>query len=139
MFDKSQRALRPALGVLLAAGLVGACAADEAPIKQQKLVSVPEDVATTAPAVVPTTAPPVATKAPVVVAPLVAKTTAPATKAPAPVARTKAPAPPPADSVDRDYGTCKEAKANGKGPYYQGRDPEYDYYRDADDDGVVCE
>lgn len=41
--------------------------------------------------------------------------------------------------TDPDFGTCKEAKANGYGPYRQGRDPEYSWYRDADDDGVVCE
>ena len=33
----------------------------------------------------------------------------------------------------------EEAKANGYGPYYAGIDPEYDWYRDADSDGVVCE
>jgi hypothetical protein len=41
--------------------------------------------------------------------------------------------------TDPNYGTCKEAKANGAGPYYRGKDPEYDYYRDSDGDGVVCE
>lgn len=38
-----------------------------------------------------------------------------------------------------NYGTCKEAKAHGAGPYYRDRDPEYHYYRDRDNDGVVCE
>jgi micrococcal nuclease len=42
-------------------------------------------------------------------------------------------------STDPDFGTCREAKANGYGPYYRGVDPEYDWYRDADSDGVVCE
>jgi len=41
--------------------------------------------------------------------------------------------------VDPDYGTCKEAKAHGAGPYRRGVDPEYGYYRDGDGDGVVCE
>ncbi|MCY1061453.1 DUF1524 domain-containing protein [Nannocystis sp. SCPEA4] len=41
--------------------------------------------------------------------------------------------------ADPDYGTCKEAKAHGAGPYRRGVDPEYAYYRDADGDGVVCE
>jgi hypothetical protein len=29
--------------------------------------------------------------------------------------------------------------AAGYGPYVQGRDSEYDWYRDNDHDGVVCE
>ncbi|MBW3656603.1 MAG: DUF1524 domain-containing protein [Gemmatimonadetes bacterium] len=41
--------------------------------------------------------------------------------------------------VDPDYGTCKEAKANGAGPYVRGRDVEYEWYRDGDSDGTVCE
>lgn len=58
-------------------------------------------------------------------------------------AESRHPAPPnksrPAGAVDPDYGSCKEAKARGKGPYRRGRDPEYDYYQDRDGDGVVCE
>lgn len=42
-------------------------------------------------------------------------------------------------SMDPRFGTCKEAKANGYGPYYDGIDEEYDWYRDRDGDGVVCE
>ena len=58
-----------------------------------------------------------------------------------------APNPPPkpkpkvtTDKPDTDprFGTCKEARANGYGPYRRG-EPEYAWYRDADDDGVVCE
>ncbi|MFN8156941.1 MAG: excalibur calcium-binding domain-containing protein [Candidatus Nanopelagicales bacterium] len=45
----------------------------------------------------------------------------------------------PAPAADPDYGTCKNAKTHGKGPYYRGKDPEYYYYRDADHDGIVCE
>ncbi len=41
--------------------------------------------------------------------------------------------------TDPDMGTCKAAKAAGYGPYYEGKDPEYDWYRDADHDGIVCE
>ncbi|MBZ5736116.1 excalibur calcium-binding domain-containing protein [Nocardioides sp. TRM66260-LWL] len=41
--------------------------------------------------------------------------------------------------TDPRYGTCKEAKAHGYGPYVRGRDPEYAWYRDADGDGIVCE
>jgi hypothetical protein len=36
-------------------------------------------------------------------------------------------------------GTCKAAKAAGYGPYVEGQDPEYAFYRDADHDGQVCE
>ncbi|HVE95048.1 MAG TPA: DUF1524 domain-containing protein [Acidimicrobiales bacterium] len=50
------------------------------------------------------------------------------------------PPPPPAEAgTDPRFGTCREAKANGYGPYYRGRDLEYDWYRDADSDGIVCE
>lgn len=59
---------------------------------------------------------------------------------------TSRPAPPPLPpptvhpaSTDQNYGTCKQAKANGKGPYVRGRDPEYAYYQDRDADGIVCE
>lgn len=40
---------------------------------------------------------------------------------------------------DPIFGTCGEANANGYGDYQQGRDPEYDYYDDRDNDGWVCE
>ncbi len=40
---------------------------------------------------------------------------------------------------DPRFGTCKEAKANGFGPYVKGVDAEYDWYRDGDSDGTVCE
>ncbi len=50
------------------------------------------------------------------------------------------PTPPPtADGVDPNYGSCREAQANGAGPYVRGRDPEYAYYRDGDSDGTVCD
>ena len=41
--------------------------------------------------------------------------------------------------TDPPFGTCREAKANGYGPYYAEIDSEYDWYWDADSDGVVCE
>lgn len=45
------------------------------------------------------------------------------------------------DSASNDprFSTCKEALRNGYGPYYDGVDPEYNWYIDADGDGVVCE
>ncbi|MFW2514492.1 GmrSD restriction endonuclease domain-containing protein [Demequina sp. SO4-13] len=43
------------------------------------------------------------------------------------------------DALDPDMGTCKAATAAGFGPYAQGEDPEYGYYRDGDNDGQVCE
>lgn len=39
---------------------------------------------------------------------------------------------------DPRFGTCKEAKANGYGPYQRGQ-VEYGWYRDGDNDGTVCE
>lgn len=60
----------------------------------------------------------------------------------APVAA-PSPAPQPAPAapqpgLDPRYPYCKDLPA-GLGPYYRGRNPEYDWYRDADQDGVVCE
>ncbi|MFB9907941.1 excalibur calcium-binding domain-containing protein [Allokutzneria oryzae] len=45
----------------------------------------------------------------------------------------------PQPGTDPRFGTCKEAKAKGYGPYYRGKDVEYGWYRDADSDGIVCE
>lgn len=53
---------------------------------------------------------------------------------------TRAPVPTtPKRAADPDYGSCKNARAHGAGPYHRDRDPEYHYYRDGDGDGVVCE
>ncbi len=41
--------------------------------------------------------------------------------------------------LDPRFGTCTEATAAGYGPYVRGSDAEYDWYTDADSDGVVCE
>lgn len=49
------------------------------------------------------------------------------------------PEPEPEPDTDPRFGTCGEAIDAGYGPYYRGSDPEYDWYRDADSDGVVCE
>ena len=40
---------------------------------------------------------------------------------------------------DPMFSYCYEANDAGYGPYYQGSDPEYDWYDDADADGIVCE
>jgi hypothetical protein len=41
--------------------------------------------------------------------------------------------------TDRRYDHCYQVKDAGLGPYKQGRDAEYYWYRDADKDGWVCE
>lgn len=66
----------------------------------------------------------------------------PPAAAPAPV---EVPAAPPVaeaapgGATDPQFGSCKEAKSQGFGPYVQGQDAEYDWYRDGDGDGTVCE
>jgi hypothetical protein len=88
--------------------------------------------------VAPTTVPPPPTTAAPTLPPTTAAPTLPPTTAPPP----PPPPPPPAPvavATDPNYGTCKEAKAHGAGPYYKGTDPEYGWYRDADSDGIVCE
>ncbi|UMG91069.1 excalibur calcium-binding domain-containing protein [Nocardioides sp. TF02-7] len=45
----------------------------------------------------------------------------------------------PQPGTDPRFGSCAEARAAGYGPYVEGRDPEYHWYRDGDGDGVVCE
>jgi hypothetical protein len=43
------------------------------------------------------------------------------------------------DGDDPRFDTCAEALSEGYGPYRKGRDPEYDWYRDGDKDGSVCD
>jgi hypothetical protein len=45
----------------------------------------------------------------------------------------------PAEQNDPRFDSCKEAKKAGYGPYVRGRDPEYVWYDDRDNDGNVCE
>lgn len=52
---------------------------------------------------------------------------------------TLAPSAPGAGALDPRFGSCREALANGFGPYVAGIDPEYGWYRDGDGDGTVCE
>ncbi|HEU0133005.1 MAG TPA: excalibur calcium-binding domain-containing protein [Mycobacteriales bacterium] len=138
--------MRPTLtaaGLLAAAALLAGCsatntatdAADERPA-----TSAPA-AATTTPAPRPTTAKPSPRPSPTPVRttaapqPLVRRTTqAPKPAPPSATRRTTAP-----PATDPRFDTCKEAKAHGYGPYYRGQDPEYDWYRDADSDGIVCE
>lgn len=73
------------------------------------------------------------------------QTTVVAAPAPTPASPSKptpAPAPAPAPAAggtDQRFGSCAAAIAAGLGPYRQGVDPEYGWYRDADHDGTVCE
>ncbi|MFB4309214.1 excalibur calcium-binding domain-containing protein [Actinomadura sp. GTD37] len=48
-------------------------------------------------------------------------------------------APQPGDGLDPRFATCAKANAAGYGPYYEGTDPEYAWYKDRDRDGVDCE
>ena len=54
-----------------------------------------------------------------------------------------APEPQPTPSADGEldprFSSCRAAKEEGYGPYVDGVDPEYDWYRDGDSDGTVCE
>lgn len=52
---------------------------------------------------------------------------------------TLAPLAPGTGALDPRFGSCREALANGFGPYVAGIDPEYGWYRDGDGDGTVCE
>lgn len=42
-------------------------------------------------------------------------------------------------ATDPQFSYCYEANDAGYGPYYSGQDPEYDWYDDNDNDGIVCE
>lgn len=57
---------------------------------------------------------------------------------PLPVVSVPTPAPD-GGGLDPQFRTCKAAKSAGFGPYRSGIDPEYEWYRDADSDGIVCE
>jgi hypothetical protein len=42
-------------------------------------------------------------------------------------------------SLDPRFEACSKANDAGYGPYLRGIDPEYDWYDDRDNDGLVCE
>ncbi|WP_061297380.1 thermonuclease family protein [Herbidospora cretacea] len=52
---------------------------------------------------------------------------------------TPSPTPSGGGGTDPRFDTCAKANAAGYGPYYKGTDPEYAWYQDRDNDGVVCE
>jgi hypothetical protein len=52
---------------------------------------------------------------------------------------TPTPSPTSTGALDPKFSSCSAAKAAGYGPYVRGVDPEYDWYRDGDNDGTVCE
>lgn len=125
------------IGVIGAIGAIGG-SDDEKTTSTRAIVSPSEAASTTTE---PQTTVAVATTATPTTAPQT--TVAVATTQPQPpptVALVQPPATTAAPSkLDPQFGTCKEAKSHGYGPYRQGVDPEYNWYRDADNDGVVCE
>jgi hypothetical protein len=46
---------------------------------------------------------------------------------------------PTAGATDPRFATCAIARSLGYGPYYRDQDREYSWYRDQDQDGIVCE
>ncbi len=50
-----------------------------------------------------------------------------------------APRQPSDGKLDPRFDTCREAISNGFGDYVKGVDPEYEWYRDGDKDGIACE
>jgi outer membrane biosynthesis protein TonB len=140
---------RHALAALLVAGvaLAGCGGSDDT----QAVADVePAPVATTAAPkpIIPTLKPKAATASPkpratsvqkVVSSPAPKPRATTAAPKPKPVVTSAKPKPKPAPATDPRYDTCTAAKKDGYGPYHQGQDPEYDWYDDRDDDGIVCE
>lgn len=67
------------------------------------------------------------------------ETTVPGVATTLPASPTTLPAPAEGAGLDPRFDSCEEAIDAGFGPYVDGDDPEYDFYDDADGDGVVCE
>lgn len=129
----------PAVGVITGLGVVSALAPNDTTTERPAVQGFLDTGDTTTPTIAATTSTrPAATTS--TTPPTVAATAAPTTAAPVTTAAPP-PAPPAtaAPSNDPRFGTCKEAKAHGYGPYVRGRDPEYSWYRDGDGDGVTCE
>lgn len=63
----------------------------------------------------------------------------PAIEPPAEPAAVEPAAVPAPGATDPRFDTCAKAKAAGYGPYVSGVDPEYEWYRDGDSDGINCE
>lgn len=131
--SRSQRiwvvTLGTVLHILASLCLVGVATGTMGQPKNPLLPSASATASTTAAPVA--TRPSTSTQAPVTLSPT---TTAAAPPPPAP-----APPPPPVQQLDPRYATCAEVKAHGLGPYYRGQDVEYGWYRDQDNDGIVCE
>jgi hypothetical protein len=120
------------VGVLLAIGLIGSAFDESAKDTRPAAAAVtptPEAAVTAAAKPSPTPSPKAVAK--VQPKPVVKRRTS----APKPAPRKVVSAP----KTDPQFGTCREANAAGYGPYVEGQDPEYDWYRDRDHDGVVCE
>ena len=117
-----------ALLVCCCGGVVGAIGDDDQPTRP---VVTPSLLSTTASTALQQVAPS-PTRSPVVKSSPTPKRT---TSKPKPSPTAKKPTP----KDDPRYDTCAEANANGYGPYVEGEDPEYDWYRDRDGDGIVCE
>lgn len=161
LHETSERGLRvwplwakfvvPVTGVLILGGITSACeddttatdvvvAATESDPSQTVVTIEPSStVPSTTPDAAITTQAPTATAAPTTTAAPVTAPPTPAPTAPPQTVAFVAPPPAPAPATDPRFDTCKDAKANGFGPYSRGVDPEYNWYRDADSDGIVCE
>src|SRR3954451_19898788 len=142
----------PIGGLLLVGGIVNALRPDNDSGSVQPLAAVETTVVETTTSTLDTTILKTTTTATIAATtveptstppPTAAPLTTPPTPAPTPAPTTPPTSPPPpapaAALTDPRFGTCKEAKAHGYGPYRRGVDPEYDWYRDADGDGIACE
>ncbi len=63
----------------------------------------------------------------------------PSVPTPAPPSQQATEPPAPSASPDPKFDTCADVVEAGLGPYVEGTDPEYDWYRDGDGDGIACD
>ena len=140
----------PIGGLLIVGGVGNALSTNDESSSVRPLAAVETTVIETAESVPPSTAEQTTTSSTIAVTTVEATSTLPATTPPTPAPSSVAtttpdtsppPPPPPTTTAATDprFDTCKEAKAHGYGPYQRGLDPEYEWYRDVDNDGVVCE